>query len=69
MAEKWKGAETAPIRNGVCTKHRERVTPLTGICLSCHHDALRAAGVEPESLTGLRAMGGATGFNRARLEV
>lgn len=68
MAAKWKGADVAPVVGGFCTKHREPVTPLTRVCMTCHHEALAAAGFDWEQISELRAdMGGATGFNKARL--
>lgn len=69
MAEKWKGADAAPIVAGRCSKHHTEVTPLARVCVDCHHEALEAAGFDWRLIGSLRVdMGGATGFNKARLE-
>jgi len=66
---KYQPAPAPPIVAGTCTKHGGPVTPITRVCLSCHHEALDAAGFNWRDIAGLRRdMGGATGFNRARLE-
>lgn len=64
--DKYEGWTPAPIVGGSCTKHREKTTP-SNICMSCHHDALDAAGFDWRTIGSMRPMGNATGFNMARL--
>lgn len=64
----YKPEPLPPIVGGCCTKHGETVTPIAKVCLSCHHDALDAAGFEWRAIGGLRAdMGGTSGW-LARLQ-
>jgi hypothetical protein len=40
----YQGAEYAPVRKGVCTKHKTLVEPRSGTCFLCHAKQMYEAG-------------------------